>query len=134
MMKEMIIWFLSVGVFLLYMKSSSQKLRNPYALQLVAEGYQMVSPRVVKFVAPLIAVLELLSAIWIIIPHTREIGALTGALLQILFMFMIFKNLGRTMPYGCGCFELNQPKKVSVKHFWFNFALFSVMVSVVVLS
>lgn len=124
-MIEMIIsGLISFVNFVLYLKSSLQKLRNPYALNLVVQGYDVVSPRAAGYLAPLLAVIELLVAVWLILPWTRLAGAVGGALLQLIFIAMMLKTLGRTLEHGCGCFELNQPKTITMRHVYFNLTQF----------
>src|SRR5689334_5037283 len=117
-------WVISLAIFTLYYKSSFQKMRNPYAFVQVVEQYQILSGQATRLLAPLLTVLELVAAGWVLLPWTRVAGAALGAGLQLVFIGLMLKNLGKTFPYGCGCFELNAPKTISKKHVLFNVVIF----------
>ena len=127
MIATVVVWTISVLIGLMYVKSSGQKLRNPHALSLVIEGYNVFPRRTIHALTPLVSVLEVIAAIWLLLPWVRPYGALLGAGLQVVFLVLMIKNLGRTMPHGCGCFQLNQPKKVTGKHVLLNLGLLAAL-------
>lgn len=114
------VWLLSVGLTLVYYKSSVQKIRNPYAFQLIIRQYRLMGNEAAGYIAPLIAICELFAALWLLIPQVREWGIIVGIILQFIFMGALLANLGRTMDRGCGCFELNVPRTVTSKHLLIN--------------
>ncbi|WP_409344800.1 MauE/DoxX family redox-associated membrane protein [Paenibacillus sp. MBLB4367] len=116
-------WLLSAFVFLIYYKSGVLKLRNPYAFVQIVNDYKILKWNKVIFVAPLLSVIEVLVAFWIIVPQTRLFGVFFGSILQIIFIGVLYKNLGRKFVRGCGCFELNVPKEIKVKNLLLNFSL-----------
>jgi hypothetical protein len=128
-----VIWGISLLIFTLYYKSGVQKMRNPYAFVQVIDQYQVLSLKRTRLIAPLITVLELVAAVWVLLPWTRMFGAVLGAGLQLVFLVLMIKNLGRTFPYGCGCFELNAPKTITDKHVLFNIGILSCMLVLIFL-
>lgn len=126
-------WLLAALIAVIYLKSGLQKLRNPYALQLVMSGYVNFPFKWIQFVAPIIISGELLTTIWLLIPFTRQLGLYSGIGLQLLFILLLIKNMGKTMAYGCGCFELNQPQTIEGKHLYVNGLLLIGMILLAVL-
>lgn len=131
---SIIVWLCAIAVAVLYLKSGGQKFKNPYALQLVMGEYIKLPPIVSRFSASAITMIELLIAIWIIIPITQKAGAWSGAILQCFFIVLMFKNLGRTLEQGCGCFGLNQPQKITIKHIYMNLSILIALIGVIILG
>ncbi|PWV95963.1 methylamine utilization protein MauE [Paenibacillus cellulosilyticus] len=121
-------WLLAAVAAVMYLKSGLQKLRNPYALQLVMSGYVSVPFRWIQTAAPIIITSEILTAVWLLVPFTRQVGVYAGIGLQLLFIILLTKNFGKTMEYGCGCFGLNQPQTIEGKHLYVNGMILTVLI------
>ncbi|BBH22063.1 hypothetical protein Back11_34080 [Paenibacillus baekrokdamisoli] len=131
------IWMVSVVIAALYYKSSIQKLRTPYTFSYIMSEYQLGTYHMPLFIttklAPLLIVVELLTAVWIFLPWTRLYGFILGACLQIVFFMLMFMNMRRNFPYGCGCFKMNAPSVITARHAWGNLVLCFVQVAVVII-
>ncbi|WP_429370948.1 MauE/DoxX family redox-associated membrane protein [Paenibacillus sp. DS2015] len=136
MIISIIIWMVSIVIAALYYKSSMQKLRTPYTFSYIVSEYQLGTYHMPLFIAtrlaPLLIVVELLTAVWILLPWTRLYGFVLGASLQFVFILLMFTNMGRSFPYGCGCFKMNAPSVIKARHAWGNLVLCFVQVSVVI--
>ncbi|WP_223199806.1 MauE/DoxX family redox-associated membrane protein [Paenibacillus sp. 37] len=129
------IWMVSFVIAALYYKSSVQKLRTPYTFSYIVSEYQLSTYHmplaIATKLAPLLIVVELLTAVWVLLPWTRIYGFALGASLQLIFIILMSANIGRSFPYGCGCFKMNAPSVITVRHVWGNFVLCIVQVAVV---
>lgn len=130
------IWIVSIVIAALYYKSSTQKMRTPYTFSYIMSEYQLGTYHMPLFIstklAPLLIVVELLTAVWIILPWTRLYGFILGASLQLVFVLLMFSNMGRSFPYGCGCFKMNAPSVITARHAWGNLVLCIVQLVVVI--
>lgn len=133
---SIMIWMVSIVIAALYYKSSMQKLRTPYTFSYITSQYQLGTYHMPLFIAtklaPLLIVVELLAAVWILLPWTRLYGFILGASLQFIFIMLMFINIGKSFPYGCGCFKMNAPSVITARHAWGNLVLCIVQVSVVI--
>lgn len=136
MITSTIIWIMSIVLAALYYKSSVQKLRTPYTFSYIVSMYRLgkyqLPISIATRLAPLLIVAELLTALWILLPWTRLYGFSLGSILQILFITVMFMNMNRSFPYGCGCFKMNAPSTITPHHVWGNLALFVVQVVLVI--
>lgn len=91
MIISILIWLVSVVLAALYYKSSVQKLRTPYTFSYIVSEYQLgayhMPLAIATKLAPLLIIIELLTAVWILLPWTRIYGFVLGAALQFVFLF-----------------------------------------------
>lgn len=134
MILQSVKWVLATAMFVLYMKSSLLKLGNPLAFRETLRQYALLPHTWLDWFAPGLAVLELLAAVWVLVPWTRLSGAVLGAGLQGIFLVAIFLRLGVRLPRGCGCFRLNFPEVVSRGHLATNACLLATFALLAVLE
>lgn len=136
MITSITIWMVSIVIAALYYKSSTQKMRTPYTFSYIVSEYQLGTNHIPLLtsikLAPLLIVVELLTAVWIILPWTRLYGFILATSLQLVFVLLMFSNIGRSFPYGCGCFKMNAPSVITARHAWGNLVLCIVQVAIVI--
>lgn len=123
-------WIISITIALIYFRSGIHKFRKPYSFVQIVYQYKILPYPVTKVFAPLLMIVELIVSIWLLIPVTRFQGAILGSMLQIMFICLMVKNLGKTFEYGCGCFELNVPEKITFRHISMNISILTLLISV----
>ena len=126
-------WILSLIGFVIYYKSSTQKIRNPYAFSMVVDRYGLFSSAMSLRLSPLISTVEFVTAIWLFLPWTRELGACSGAALQLLFIGLMIRHYGETFEGGCGCFELNTPMTITSRHLVLNLLILALMTAILLI-
>ncbi|WGV60419.1 MauE/DoxX family redox-associated membrane protein [Brevibacillus brevis] len=113
-------WLISIFAAVLYYKSGSNKIKDIYGFVKSMEEYQLMPYGYVRIIGPMVGIIELIIAIWVIIPFTRGSGALLGAIIQAIFLTLMIMNYGKTFVNGCGCFKLNTPQTISMPHVVLN--------------
>ncbi|WP_396426759.1 MauE/DoxX family redox-associated membrane protein [Lederbergia sp. NSJ-179] len=127
-----IILILCMYICLIFLKSSLVKLKNPYGFMVVIEQYNIFPKFMLRTITPIIIVFELCIGLWIVVPFLRPFGAIIGIIMQTLFLILLIKNFGRTLERGCGCFEINTPKKITMKHILFNTKLVVILLTILI--
>lgn len=117
---NIIFYILSFIIGLFYIDSSLTKLRNIYAFRNVLRGYQLNNEYILLAIAFLLPPLELFIGINLLISNHTGLFGILGAGLQVLFIAFMLKKYGLNLPYGCGCFGIYAPSKVTYKHILIN--------------
>ncbi|WP_219859812.1 MauE/DoxX family redox-associated membrane protein [Bacillus spizizenii] len=126
---------LYIGAGFVFIKSSIGKLKNPYAFGRVIESYHLFfKGTFTLFLAALIGPVELVVGMMIIAEPFRVVGLLIGILLQLMFLLLMSLKLNQTLPFGCGCFGLHAPEKISAKKVMFNLGYTVLLVALISLN
>lgn len=105
-----------VVVGFIYIKSSSGKISNPYGFFRVIEGYKYMPKGVVaKLVAVVMGPLELIVGLMIVFNIMRYEALLIGIVLQLSFVVLMIVHMNQVLPFGCGCFGMHAPEKITWK-------------------
>ncbi|SEN39178.1 MauE/DoxX family redox-associated membrane protein [Lihuaxuella thermophila] len=113
-MEHIIYQLLCVVVGFLYMKSSLGKIKNPYSFYRVMEGYSLIPKgRIAQWLAVLIGPLEFMVGVTICLNILRFEGIIAGAVLQVNFIVLMLAHMNQILPFGCGCFGMHAPEKVT---------------------
>lgn len=123
---------LCLYICLIYLKSSSVKLKNPYGFMVVIEQYGIFPKFMLRPITAIITATELFIGLWIVVPYFRTFGAIIGIIIQTLFLIFLFKNYGRTLERGCGCFTINAPHKITMRHILFNAKLMIILLTILI--
>lgn len=104
-----------------HLKSGISKFRNPYAFFKTTRQYNVIkNHKSLKIATTLIVVFEFLIGICIVFPSTKLLGSSIGITMQLIFLLLMINNYGKEFKYGCGCFGINAPIKITVKHIFIN--------------
>ncbi|QUG43123.1 hypothetical protein KD050_07790 [Psychrobacillus sp. INOP01] len=111
-------------IALIYYKSGIQKFRNPISFSRIVKQYSnKFTTKVAHKLTIIIVTTELMSSLWMLIPHTRVVGLITGIVLQVIFLTVMITNYGRHFENGCGCFKLNAPSVITYRHILMNVSI-----------
>ncbi|MGB8956728.1 MAG: MauE/DoxX family redox-associated membrane protein [Tumebacillaceae bacterium] len=97
------------GVFLY---SAYSKFADIYMWGEVLRSYDLLPDALIKPLAILIPMGELLIGAGLLIPLTVRWAANGSALLSLFFAILMVSKWGEVMPYGCGCFGPAEAKAV----------------------
>ncbi|WP_025029004.1 MauE/DoxX family redox-associated membrane protein [Caldalkalibacillus mannanilyticus] len=126
------IWLLSAVVGTVFIRSSSGKISNSYAFDIVIQSYKALNKKsMTKWIAIIMGPLELSVGLLLVFNIYRFEVALFGIFLQFIFVLLMLINMNRVLPYGCGCFGLHAPEKIRWTHVMKNAAL---LVSLIMIS
>lgn len=89
------------GIFLY---SSISKFDNLYLFGRVLDSYNILPAALIKPVAILLPMFELLLGIAVLITPTVKWAGYGVMLSALVFAIVLFLKWGQVMPYGCGCF------------------------------
>lgn len=121
-------WMTAIGMAVIYYKSSTQKLRNAYGFYRIVTGdYKLTNKKKASVLSPFLASIELITALWLVVPWMQVFGFMMVACLQILFLFVLIPRKGLVLKNGCGCFGLNTPKEITSRDLVNNSAILSVV-------
>jgi hypothetical protein len=95
------------------------------------EDYGIKNNIVLTIFSPILSILELLIAVWILIPNTRTLGSLCGIVLQIIFIVLLTINYNNSFKSTCGCFELNMPREIKFKNIIVNFGIIFIFFTII---
>jgi hypothetical protein len=105
----------------IYLKSSLGKIKNPYAFSKVIESYKFLPTNSITLAsAILIGPLELTIGLLIMTNIYREEALFCGICLQLFFITLMIKRYNQVLPFGCGCFGLHGPEKITLNKLAFN--------------
>ncbi|MBB3111979.1 putative membrane protein YphA (DoxX/SURF4 family) [Paenibacillus phyllosphaerae] len=127
-------WVFVIILVVIYYKSSVQKINNSYGFVQVLDQYNMLPKSLTPYIAPVVAILELVSALWLLFPSLRLEGAIIGGAMQTLFLLIALINFNKPLKYGCGCFEISLPKVVTIKHIIFNLSLLAIFLTIIIVT
>ncbi|MBA2871882.1 hypothetical protein HNQ85_002172 [Anoxybacillus calidus] len=114
---------LTLGV--IYLQSSLTKLRSIYAFKNIVQSYELLNNEYIeKAVALILPVLEIYIALSLILFKNLLLVSVMGGLLQIIFIVIMIIKYGKKLPYGCGCFGIQVPSKIDLKHIYLNICFF----------
>lgn len=116
-------WAVSLILGTVFLASGSKKWTNSYGFVKVIQSYRLVGEGAAIALSPLLIAVEMFVAPVLLLPATRWIGALTVLLLQILFIVAQIIRLGERLPFGCGCFFLHAPGRVTFRSLGINVML-----------
>ncbi|MED4534208.1 MauE/DoxX family redox-associated membrane protein [Metabacillus fastidiosus] len=120
-MTNILINILSIMAGAVYLKSSGGKISNPYAFGKVVESYRV--PIINKLTVPisiLIGPLEMVLGFMIILNVFRSEALIISIFLQIVFISLMILRFNKNLPFGCGCFGLHAPDKITWPKLSFN--------------
>lgn len=120
---DIILIILRGYICFVFFKSSLVKFKNPYGFMIITEQYKVFPKPILRTIAAVIVTIEISIVIWILVPAFHFLGSIIGIMLQVVFILLLLKNLGRTMERGCGCFQINAPKRITLLHVLFNIKL-----------
>ncbi|MBW7652129.1 MauE/DoxX family redox-associated membrane protein [Anoxybacillus sp. ST4] len=114
---------LMLGV--IYLQSGLMKLRSIYAFKNIVQSYELLNnEHVEKVVALIIPVLEIYISLSLILFKNLLLVSAIGGFLQIIFIAIMIEKYGKKLPYGCGCFGIQAPSKIDLKHIYLNICFF----------
>ncbi len=116
-------WAVSLILGAVFLASGSKKWTNPYGFVKVIQSYRLVGEWAAMALSPLLIAAEMFVAPVLLLHATRWIGALTVLLLQVLFIGAQIVRLGERLPFGCGCFFLHAPGRVTFQSLGINVLL-----------
>lgn len=133
MTNNILINILSLLAGAVYLKSSGGKIKNPYAFGKVVESYDVpIINRLTLPISIVIGPLEMVLSCMIILNIFREYALIIAMLLQIIFIFLMVLKFNKILPFGCGCFGLHAPDKVTWPKLSFNIA-YSLLLLIILL-
>ena len=97
------------GVFLY---SAYAKITDLFTFGEILRSYGIVPEALIKPLAMIFPLAELLFGIGLLIPQTARISAVVIGLMSVFFMIALLANWGTVLPYGCGCFGPSEAKPV----------------------
>lgn len=98
-----------------YIKSSGGKISNPYGFSKAIEGYNLFfTSQFARLLAIIIGPIELTVGIMILFNVLREEAIWVGLCLQAFFIIFMMARMNQVLPFGCGCFGLHGPEKVTM--------------------
>jgi len=117
-------------IALVYYKSGIQKFKHPLAFKMIMKQYRIakLSETMLIKISLLVCCLELVTAAGLILPWARMIASCVGIILQIIFIIVLAMNYKRHFPGGCGCFEINTPETIGMKHIAMNASILTALV------
>ncbi|MDM5230073.1 MauE/DoxX family redox-associated membrane protein [Lysinibacillus pakistanensis] len=122
----MFIFIIGAIIGLIFIKSSIGKIKNPFAFRKVLSGYNLFFLKKI-FIVPVILIgpLELLIGLTLLlrIDDIYNYMVYFAIFLQIIFLLMMLFNYNRTLPFGCGCFGLHAPEKITKKKIIINLTM-----------
>lgn len=103
---------LVLGVVFLY--SAVTKFLDIYLFGEILRSYGLLPDGLIKPLAILLPILELLLGAALFLRRTARVAALGVMVLSLLFGFGLLMNWGEVMPYGCGCFGPTEAATVGI--------------------
>ncbi|MGH7905278.1 MAG: MauE/DoxX family redox-associated membrane protein [Candidatus Binataceae bacterium] len=104
-MDPAVTWLVSLGAAIIFIASSAMKLRDLGMFESAVDNYRILPELLVKPLAYLIPLIELIAAIAIAAPPSRTAGAAVLLALLAAFTLAIVVNLARgRYDVDCGCF------------------------------
>ena len=102
-------WTVALSVAVLFAVSAAHKLQDRTRFREVVRHYQLLPQRIVPLAAATVIVLELFTALLILLVATRPIGALLAAGLLLAYATAMAINLGRgRVNLDCGCLGIGR--------------------------
>ncbi|CAM4068059.1 MauE/DoxX family redox-associated membrane protein [Bacillus paramycoides] len=118
---------LSIIAGLVYLKSSVGKLKNPYTFSHVIQSYKIpILNPIAMPIGIIMGPLEFVLGIALIINFYRVEALYIALILQLIFIVLMLIRFNKVLPFGCGCFGLHGPGKVTSSKIIFNF-LYSIL-------
>lgn len=131
----MLTLIISAIIGFIFIKSSIGKIKNPFAFRKVLSGYHLLFLKKI-FIFPIIIIgpLELLIGLTLLfqIDDIYNYMAYAAVFLQVIFLVIMILNFNRTLPFGCGCFGLHAPEKITKKKIFINLTMFFACLIIVV--
>ena len=106
---RMVLQLALAGIFLY---SSYTKFADIYMWGEVLRSYGLLPEALIKPLAILVPMGELLVGAGLLIPFTMRGAAYGSAILSLFFAILMLSKWGEVMPYGCGCFGPADAKTV----------------------
>ncbi|MFE0565773.1 MauE/DoxX family redox-associated membrane protein [Priestia megaterium] len=121
MIENIIAIILSLVTGFIFIKSSSGKIKNPYAFGKVIETYDLkLKGNIALIFAIIMGPLEFITGVMIFFEVSRYYGLILATLLQLVFIVMMILRYNKILPFGCGCFGLHGPQKINKSKLIFN--------------
>lgn len=120
---DMFVWMCRIGLFIIFIVSGVSKLasRRQFLLLLQNSGFGIGWAQLLAVVIPLV---EVITACFIIVDATRNIGSVMSLLLLVIFTVFILSLLHRGLHVSCSCFgALHSNRPLSRNSFVRNIGL-----------
>ena len=128
--RNLLQYFLA-GVFLY---SAYSKFIDIYMWGEVLRSYDLLPDALIKPLAILIPMGELLIGAGLLIPFAMRWAAVGSAVLSLLFAILMLSKWGEVMPYGCGCFGPGEAKAVGFQDVGADLLFLAVAAAIFLLS
>jgi len=104
---------LAIGVVLagVFIYAGVDKLRDPLQFADSVAAFRMLPYALVTPMAIGLPVLEVLTALMLLAPQSRRIGALAVVLMTAMFLAALGTALARGLTLDCGCFGAGAPSR-----------------------
>lgn len=99
-------WPIRVGLGVVFLLSSTPKLRDLAGFAGVVEQYAILPEALVVPFAYALAFAEFLLGVLLVLGFLTRLAALGGAGLMVIFVIALVYNLARGVTPECGCFEV----------------------------
>lgn len=130
---KMLVYTISIFIFIVFLKSSVSKIRNPYAFVVLLQEYNFFKNKnLLIIMSSILIVVEFICGFWLLIPNTQVVGVLVGLFLQITYLIMMIRNYGQTFEASCGCFEFNTPQKITLKNIIVNIVIMFLLILIII--
>ena len=87
-----------------FLYSAVTKIADVYSFGLVLQSYDLLPDTMIKPLAILLPLVELVLGAAVLFKPTARYASLGIGLISLLFTFVMISKWGVVMPYGCGCF------------------------------
>lgn len=126
---EFIIKLIYVMLGFVYLKSNSEKIKEPHLYFVAMKDYNIIkNHKILYYLTPLLISLELLLAMVLITTIYSELILLFGIIVQGFYIFILVKNVNHEFQNNCGCFTLNAPKTVTTSNLAMNISFLVLIV------
>ena len=105
-------WALQLALAGVFLYSAYAKIVDLYTFGEILRSYGILPEGLIKPMAVVLPMLELLFGIGLLIPQTARISAVVIGLLSLFFLVALAANWGKVLPFGCGCFGPTEAKPV----------------------
>lgn len=108
-------WALQLALAGVFLYSAYAKIIDLYTFGEILRSYGILPESLIKPMAVLLPMLELLFGIGLLIPQTARISAVVIGILSLFFLVALAANWGKVLPFGCGCFGPTEATPVGWK-------------------
>lgn len=125
---------LQLGLSGVFLYSAYAKFIDIYMWGEVLRSYDLLPGALIKPLAILIPMGELLIGAGLLIPFTMRWSAIGSAVLSLFFAILMLSKWGEVMPYGCGCFGPGEAKAVGFQDVGKDLLFLAMAVAIFLLS